>query len=189
MADENTPNATPAGSTGNQGGDVSFSPDPQLEATASSEGPAAINFEPAEDLAEPKRTTTQTLKEEASKFGAQAADRAREFAGQGKERATTALDEVARMMQDAAGDVDAKLGEQYGGYARSAADGISRFAESLRGKEVDALVDDASAFVRRSPAIAIGTAAAVGFVLARLIKSGVDAASDTGERQPAGTDA
>jgi len=178
MADTSNSN-----STGNGGEQVRFEADPKLEATASDQGPAAINFEAADDLAQPNRTTAQTLKDEASKFGTQAADRAREFAGQGKERATTALDEVARMMRDAATDVDAKLGEQYGGYARSAADGIAGFAETLRGKQVDDLVADATAFVRKSPAIAVGTAAAVGFVLARLLKSGVDAASDAGERQ------
>ena len=65
--------------------------------------------------------------------------------------------------------------------ARSAADGISGFAETLRGKEIDDLIDDATALVKKSPVIAIGTAAAVGFVLARLIKSGIDAAADLGE--------
>ena len=111
MADTNNSNAS--GNGGNE--QVNFEADPKLEATASNDGPAAIKFEAAEDLGAGARSTTQTLKDEASKFGSQAADRAREFAGQGKERATTALDEVARMMRDAATDVDSKLGEQYGG--------------------------------------------------------------------------
>jgi hypothetical protein len=173
MADENN------NSTG--GEQVSFEADPKLEATASNAGPAAINFEAADDLAEPKRNSAQQLKEEASKLGTQAADRAREFAGQGKERATTALDEVAKMFEGAALDVDSRLGEEYGRYARSAAQGISSFADSLRSKEVDDLITDATALVKKSPVIAVGAAA----VLARLIKSGVDAASDLGERQPA----
>jgi ElaB/YqjD/DUF883 family membrane-anchored ribosome-binding protein len=156
---------------------VSFEADPKLEATASNAGPAAINFEPADDLAEPKRSSTQQLKDEASKLGTQAADRAREFAGQGKERATTALDEVAKMFEGAALDVDSRLGEEYGRYARSAAQGISNFADSLRGKEVDDLITDATDLVKKSPVIAVGAAAAIGFVVARLIKSGVDAAS------------
>lgn len=168
-----------------QGGEqVEFTPDPGLEATASGTGPAAINFEAAEDLGESKAGATQQLRDEASKLGSQAAERARAFAGEGKERATGALDELARLMQNAAADVDTKLGAEYGRYARSAADGIQGFAESLRGKEVDDLIADAGALVRKSPAIAVGTAAAVGFVLARLIKSGIDAASDSSERTP-----
>jgi hypothetical protein len=85
------------------------------------------------------------------------------------------------MMESAALDVDARLGEQYGKYARSAASGIANFSESLRGKEVDDLLDDVTAFVRKSPAIAVGVAAGLGFVLARLIKSGIDAASDAAD--------
>jgi ElaB/YqjD/DUF883 family membrane-anchored ribosome-binding protein len=145
--------------------------------TAAGETRPAINFE----AAEAKTGATQQLKDEASKLGTQAADRAREFAGQGKERATTALDEVAKMFEGAAGDVDARLGEEYGKYARSAAQGISNFAEGLRGKEVDDLISDATDFVKKSPVIAVGAAAAIGFVVARLIKSGVDAASATSD--------
>lgn len=170
MADAKNSNA--------KGGEHVDSPaDPKLEATASGAGPSAISFEAADDLAEPKRGAAQQLKDEASKLGTQAADRAREFASQGKEKATGALDEVAKLFEGAALDVDSRLGEEYGKYARSAAQGISNLAESLRGKEVDDLIADASEFVKKSPVIAVGAAAALGFVVARLIKSGVDAAS------------
>jgi ElaB/YqjD/DUF883 family membrane-anchored ribosome-binding protein len=172
MADAKTPKST-------GGEQVAFEADPKLKATAGGTGPAAINFEAADDLGESRSGATQKLKDEASKLGTQAADRARAFAGENKERATNALDEVAKMFEGAALDVDARLGEQYGKYARSAAQGISNFAESLRGKEVDDLFNDATELVKKSPVIAVGAAAAVGFVVARLIKSGVDAASET----------
>lgn len=172
MADAKTPKST-------GGEQVAFEADPKLEATAGGTGPAAINFEAADDLGESRSGATRKLKDEASKLGTQAADRARAFAGENKERATNALDEVAKMFEGAALDVDARLGEQYGKYARSAAQGISNFAESLRGKEVDDLFNDATELVKKSPVIAVGAAAAVGFVVARLIKSGVDAASET----------
>ncbi|MES2445257.1 MAG: hypothetical protein V4574_20725 [Pseudomonadota bacterium] len=146
--------------------------DATLNDTLTEEAPAA----------EVKRSATDTIREEAGKFGSQAAERARGLAGEGKDRATEALDEVARMMKNAAGDVDDKLGEDYGRYARSAAEGISGFAETLRGKQVDEIWEDAAALVKKSPVIAIGTAAAIGFVLARLIKSGIDAASDLADR-------
>ena len=128
-----------------------------------------------------KKGAADTIREEAAKFGDQAKERARAFAGEGKDRATSALDEVANLMRSAAGDVDARLGEQYGQDARTAADGIAGFADSLRGKEVEDLLSDATEFVRKSPAIAVGTAAALGFVMARLIKSGMDAA---GQKAP-----
>jgi ElaB/YqjD/DUF883 family membrane-anchored ribosome-binding protein len=135
-----------------------------------------------EDAAEVKRSTADTIREEAGKIGTQAKEQARAFADQGKDKATTALDEVAKMLASASADVDERLGEQYGQYARSAAEGVSNFAETLRGKQVDDLIEDATAFVKKSPVIAIGTAAAIGFVLARLIKSGIDAASDLADR-------
>lgn len=116
----------------------------------------------------------QTLKDEASKLTAKATEKARGLADEGKLRATGALDEFSKLMEDAAGTVDEKLGEQYGQYARSAAKAISGFSDGLRGKEVEDLLSDASDFVRKSPTIAIGTAAALGFVLARIVKAGVD---------------
>ena len=90
-------------------------------------------------------------------------------------------------MRDAAASVDEKLGEQYGAYARSAADQISGLAESLRGKQVDDLIDDARDFVKKSPAVAVGVAAGVGFVLARLLKSGLDAAGDLADKGDTGS--
>ncbi|MDF7774522.1 hypothetical protein P1X14_04630 [Sphingomonas sp. AOB5] len=134
--------------------------------------------EAAETATETKRTAADTIREEAGKLGTKAADKARDFAADNKDKATGALDEVAKLMHGAAADVDERLGEQYGKYARSAADGISKFSDTIRGKEVDDLVADATDFVKKSPVIAIGAAAAIGFVLARLIKSGIDAAAD-----------
>jgi len=130
------------------------------------------------------RSASDTIREEASKYADQAKEHILGFAGTGKERATSALDEVAEMMRTAAGDVDAKLGAQYGQYARTAADGIAGFADSLRGKEVNELLDEATEFVKKSPAIAVGTAAALGFVLARVIKSGIEASGTPGAASP-----
>ncbi|HXH17425.1 MAG TPA: hypothetical protein VNJ10_15020 [Sphingomonas sp.] len=117
----------------------------------------------------------QAIKDGATKYTAQAADKARSFADDGKARAGTALDQIAQLLTDAAGQVDEKLGAQYGTYARSAADSVSGFAEQVKAKDMDELIDDARELVRKSPAIAVGAAAAVGFVIARLVQSGVDA--------------
>lgn len=130
----------------------------------------------AETLNGAAKKATQTLKDSASKLGKEAGDKARAYAEDGKARAGGALDELARLMSEAAGTVDEKLGEQYGQYARGAADAVTGFSDSIKQKNLDDLIDDARGFVKKSPAIAIGTAAALGFVLVRLIKSGLDAA-------------
>jgi ElaB/YqjD/DUF883 family membrane-anchored ribosome-binding protein len=124
----------------------------------------------------------ETLKDSAGKLSDQASGKARDYATQGKARAAGALDEFSKLMNDAAGSVDDKLGAQYGDYARSAARSLSGFSQSLDAKDVDELLNNARDFVRKSPAVAIGTAAAIGFVLARLVKSGLDAADAESDR-------
>ena len=102
----------------------------------------------------------------------QATDRARELASQGKNKATAALDSVTRLVDEAAGTIDDKIGEQYGAYARRAAEAVQGFASTLRSKEVDELLRDARDAVKKNPAIAISAAAALGFFLARVMKAG-----------------
>lgn len=114
----------------------------------------------------------KTVRGEALTLKDQATGKAREAARKGKDQATGSLDEVARAIDDVALQIDNKVGVQYGDYARQASKTVTGFADGLRNKDVDELVRDAGAFVRKSPAIAIGAAAAVGFVLARLIKAG-----------------
>lgn len=115
----------------------------------------------------------QQLRDGAASLKQQAADKARSYAEDGKTRATDALDEFSRVVQEAAATVDERLGAEYGDYARRAADAVSGFASSLRDKDVDDLYDGARELVRKSPVVAIGTAAAIGFALVRLIKSGI----------------
>lgn len=125
--------------------------------------------------------TRQALKDGASKYGAQATDRIRTLADTGKQKAGGALDEFSTLLTDAAGQVDEKLGAQYGDYARQAAGLVSNFSDTIKTKNVDDLLEDARGIVRQSPAVAIGVAAALGFVLARLAQSGIDAGpSDQG---------
>ena len=73
-----------------------------------------------------------------------------------------------------------KLGAQYGQYARSAADQVQGLSTAVRDKDIDELLDDARAIVRKSPAVAISAAAALGFIVARLVQSGLDANATTG---------
>jgi ElaB/YqjD/DUF883 family membrane-anchored ribosome-binding protein len=114
------------------------------------------------------------IRSEAGVLKGQATSRARDYATQGKERAAYALDNVARLITDAAGTVDDKVGAQYGDYTRKAAEAVSGFSTSLKGKDVEELVREATDLVKKSPAVAIGAAAAIGFVLARLVKAGAD---------------
>ena len=116
---------------------------------------------------------TDQLKSQVSSLRDQAGGRVREFADTGKSRATDLLEELSRVVADTADSIDERLGNNYGEYARKAADGVSNLAESLRGKEVDELYDNVRDAVRKSPGVAIGIAAVLGFTLVRLAKAGL----------------
>lgn len=121
----------------------------------------------------------QALRDNTAKVKEQAADKFRLYADDGKAKGAGALEQLSRMLGDAAGQVDDKLGGQYGQYARSAADQVQGLADAVRNKDVDELIDDVRGFVKASPAVAIGIAAALGFAVARLAQAGLDAPSDT----------
>lgn len=116
----------------------------------------------------------QAVAKGATSVQQQAVDKARLFAEDGKARAGDALDQFARLLIDAAGQVDEKLGAQYGEYARSAATSVKGFADTVRDKDVDELAEDVRGYIRKSPAAAIGVTAALGFAVARMVHAGFD---------------
>lgn len=123
---------------------------------------------------------------QADEFTGRMGDKARDYAEQGKDRATGALDDVARLIGDNAAQLDELLGAKYGDYARRASDYVSGASDALRDKDVDELLDDARDLVRRAPAVAISAGAAVGFALARVIKAG-SGELDAAARNPRGS--
>jgi len=155
---------------------------------AAAKKPAAKKSTARKDTSETRTANAQKaapLKAGATKAGAtskttemdfkdRALTKARSAASQGKDRTGSAIENLSKMIEDSARTIDDNVGEKYGNYARSAADAVSSFAEKLNAKEIDDMVEDARNYVRKSPAVAIGAAAVVGFLLSRLIKSGMD---------------
>ena len=103
----------------------------------------------------------------------QAGDKARGLVSQGLERTAEALANVSKMVGDTADGIDERLGPEYGDYARRAAGAIENVANTIAEKDPDELIEDTRNFVRNSPGIALAGAAVVGFVVARLVKSGL----------------
>lgn len=121
------------------------------------------------------KTATETLnavdwKTHIDPIKEQAGKTAKSAAGTAKVKTGSAMQSLAKLITETAGTVDAKLGPQYGDYARQAAQSVAGAADTLDGKDVDQLLAEARDFVRKSPAVAIGAAAVVGFVLMRLAK-------------------
>jgi ElaB/YqjD/DUF883 family membrane-anchored ribosome-binding protein len=115
-------------------------------------------------------------------IASQAGDRARGLVGQGLERTSEALANVSKMVGDTASGIEERLGPEYGDYARRAAGAIENVANSIAGKDPDELIDDTRTFVRNSPGVALAGAAVVGFVVARLLKTGLASSDDEDDR-------
>jgi ElaB/YqjD/DUF883 family membrane-anchored ribosome-binding protein len=119
------------------------------------------------------RGLADRFREGREQFASQAGDRARGFVSQGLERTSEALANVSKMVGDTAPGIEERLGSEYGDYARRAAGAIENVANSIAEKDPDELIEDTRTFVRNSPGIALAGAAVVGFVVARLLKSGL----------------
>jgi len=114
-------------------------------------------------------------------LSSQAGERARGFVSQGLERSSEVLANVAKLVGDTAPGIEERLGTEYGDYARRAASAIENAATAIAEKDPDELIDDTREFVRNSPGIALAGAAVVGFVLARLLKTGLAKDEDDDE--------
>ena len=119
------------------------------------------------------RGLANRLREGREQLSSQAGERARGFVTQGMERTAEALANVSKMVGDTAPGIEERLGPEYGDYARRAAGAIENVANTIAEKDPDELIEDTRNFVRNSPGIALAGAAVVGFVVARLFKTGL----------------
>lgn len=109
----------------------------------------------------------------ADKLSSQAGEKARGLVSQGLERSAEALANVSKLVGETALGIEDRLGPEYGDYARRAASAIESTANAIAEKDPDELIEDTRNFVRNSPGLALVGAAVVGFVLARLLKTGL----------------
>jgi ElaB/YqjD/DUF883 family membrane-anchored ribosome-binding protein len=118
------------------------------------------------------KPTIQSLKDEAQNLAGTAKTAALNAAATGKDKAADALTEAASFIENAAQTLDEKVGNGVGDYARKAGTAATNLSDTLKSKNVDELVEDAKSAVRKNPAIAVGAAAAVGFLLTRIFRLG-----------------
>src|SRR6478735_2133018 len=137
---------------------------------AASTGPKTKTTTPkvTAETADAKDSGGKDWRAQAGDFAEQAKATARDAAATAKNTTGDALAGLSKLISDTAETVDSKLGPQYGDYARKAAETVAGAAKSLDEKDIDQLAEDARNFVRKSPAVAIGAAAVVGFVLMRM---------------------
>ena len=136
---------------------------------------------PATGSGNPENGLAERIRSGREKIAGQAGDKARGLVTQGLERTAEALANVSKMVGDTADGIEERLGPEYGDYARRAAGAIENAANTIAEKNPDELIEDTRTFVRNSPGIALAGAAVVGFVVARLLKSGLASDEDDAE--------
>jgi hypothetical protein len=129
---------------------------------------------------------TGEVKEQAKQQGQQLAQQARQQANQlatkGSEQVKSQLanqkhDASQRMVpiQSALRETAQQLRRQgqgsVAGYTDQAADRVERFSGYLRETEVDEMMNEVRGFARRRPGVFLGSAAALGFLVTRFLKS------------------
>ena len=129
----------------------------------------------------PERGLADRFRESRENLTQQAGDRARGLVSQGLERTSEALANVSKMVGDTAPGIQERLGPEYGDYARRASEAIENAANAVASKDPDELIEDTRNFVRNSPGIALAGAAVVGFVIARLLKTGLASSEEEDE--------
>lgn len=121
---------------------------------------------------------SDALIEDAKALGEQAKEKAATLAQDGKGKVVEGISGLSKVVADNAGMIDEKLGVKYGDYARSAAKTFEDAAAKLEAKDLTELGDDAREAIRKSPALAVGIAAAAGFLVSRLFKGSNSDSSD-----------
>jgi len=136
---------------------------------------------PEREVAAAETRLADRVRTGADKFSNQAGEKARGLVSQGLERSAEALANVSKLVGDTAPGIEERLGPEYGDYARRAASAIENTANAIAEKNADELIEDTRNFVRNSPGIALAGAAVVGFVVARLLKTGLAKDEDDDE--------
>lgn len=162
-----------AGASKTDGGGTVTAEDTALVKEREIPAPKGDAERPVTGSGSPERGLVDRFREGRESLANQAGDKARGLVGQGLERTAEALANVSKMVGDTAPGIEDRLGSDYGNYARRAAGAIENVANTIASKDPDELIEDTRNFVRNSPGIALAGAAVVGFVVARLLKSGL----------------
>ena len=120
------------------------------------------------------------LQEAASGVADSAGQAAQTQASMAMDRAGEALEQVAQAIRDT-GDQLRQERPEIAGLADTGAQRIDQLSMYLRQHDARALIDDAEQFARRQPAIVIGGGLALGLLVGRLLRSGAEPMTGSGQ--------
>jgi ElaB/YqjD/DUF883 family membrane-anchored ribosome-binding protein len=131
-------------------------------------------------LADTAQQTTQQaadgLRKTASSLASDTRDRMKGLLGEKVASGAEFVDQVGSSTRRAADDLE-RNSPLISGLLRDASVRIEEFSQTLHAKSVDELVETASRYARRQPAMLFGAAAVAGFALFRLLKAGSEEGS------------
>ena len=125
----------------------------------------------ARDVADEARGTAQSLKAQAGELAHTVKDGLAAQAEQQKHAVATRIDRVAERVLQAAGDLHGDEAWLSSWLERGAYE-LSGFADELKRNDVAGLAETVQVFARRQPAVFMGAGVALGFAIARVLRSG-----------------
>jgi ElaB/YqjD/DUF883 family membrane-anchored ribosome-binding protein len=120
------------------------------------------------------------LQEAASGVADSAGQAAQTQASMAMDRAGEALEQVAQAIRDTGNQLRQERPE-IAGIAETGAQRVDQLSMYLRQHDARALIDDAEQFARRQPAVVIGGGLALGLLVGRLLRSGAEPMTGSGQ--------
>jgi len=123
----------------------------------------------------------QSAKDQATAAVAPLRDNARSVVEEQKERGASRIDSLAQAIHGAANELDGEI-PQAATYVHAAAEQLERASSLLRDNSVEELIRKGTDLAEERPVVFVAGAMAIGFVLARLLRStppGYDEEDDT----------
>jgi hypothetical protein len=126
----------------------------------------------AEDMKAKANQASREMKSQAERTTEDVKARAREEVEKRESQAADTMDQVAEATDAAAHELEQRSETAaLSHYVSELADGISSLSSSLRGKNTDELISDASRLARNNPGLFLLGSVAVGFGLSRIAKA------------------
>lgn len=116
----------------------------------------------------------ESAKREAREMASDLQDQAQNILSGQKEAAKSSMMDISSAIRRAADDLDSHEQSQVAGMARSLADGIEDFSQSLSRRNFQDMLSDVQRFARDHPAAFFGGALIAGLAIARFAKSSSD---------------
>lgn len=116
-------------------------------------------------------STVEQVKSEAGRLTQAARSRTLSYVEERKMRIADNINGMADAARNAAQQFDEHGSPAVAEYIQRAAAGLEQFSDTMRSRDVSALVEDVEGFARRQPAVFIGASVALGFLLTRFLKS------------------